>query len=347
MDRYFASDNNAGVHPDVMRALAEANSGHCPAYGPTDGELPDPYCSEAEKVFRRHFGDDAEVFFVYNGTAANVLALRAVCDPWHAVIAATVAHLNVHECSAPEKFIGTKILLVPTQNGKITPDGIERRLVGIGDEHYAQPKAVSLTQSTEYGTVYTPEEISAIADFVHERDMILHMDGARISNAAASLGVTLGALTQDAGVDILSFGGTKNGTMFGEAVVFLTPGLAPDFKYIRKQGMQLHSKMRFIAAQFTALLADDLWLRNASHANAMAEFLLNKVAGLTSVEVTQKREANAVFAKLPPGKIAELQARVPFHVWDERTGEVRWMTSFDTTEEDVATFARAIEEALG
>jgi threonine aldolase len=346
MDRYFASDNNAGVHPDVMRALAEANCGHCPAYGSTSGELTDPYCRDAEGVFRRHFGDDAEVFFVYNGTGANVLALRAVCDSWHAIIAADVAHLNVHECGAPERALGTKLLLVPSPNGKITPEGIERHMVCIGDEHCVQPRAVSLTQSTEYGTVYTPEEISAIANFVHERDMILHMDGARISNAAASLGVSLAAITRDVGVDIVSFGGTKNGTMFGEAVVFLRPGLAPDFKYIRKQGMQLHSKMRFIAAQFTALLTEDLWLRNARHANEMAELLLNRVAGLASVEITQKREANAVFAKLPPGKIADLQARVPFHSWDERAGEVRWMASFDTTEDDVAAFADAIEEAL-
>jgi len=347
MDRTFASDNNAGVHPDVMRAISEANRGHCPAYGPAEGERADPYCREAEEVFRRHFGTDAEVFFVYNGTAANVLALRAVCDSWHAVIAADVAHLNVHECGAPEKFCGTKLLLVPSPDGKISPEGIERHLVGIGDEHCVQPRAVSLTQATEYGTVYTPEDVLAIADFAHARDMVLHMDGARLANAAASLGVTLGAVTRDAGVDILSFGGTKNGTMFGEAVVFLRPGLAPDFKYIRKQGMQLHSKMRFIAAQFTALLSGDLWLRNAHRSNEMAALLKEKVAGIAGVEITQERQANAVFARLPPDRIAGLQARFPFHCWDERTGEVRWMTSFDTTEEDVEAFAQAIEEALG
>jgi len=346
MDRAFASDNNAGVHPDVMRALSEVNHGHCPAYGTTAEEPADPYCREAEDVFRRHFGTDAEVFFVYNGTAANVLALRAVCDSWHAVIAADIAHLNVHECGAPEKFCGTKLLLVPSPDGKITPEGIERHLVGIGDEHCVQPRAVSITQSTECGTVYTPDEVSTIADFAHARDMVLHMDGARLANAAASLGVTLGAITCDAGVDILSFGGTKNGTMFGEAVVFLRPGLAPDFKYIRKQGMQLHSKMRFIAAQFTALLNGDLWLRNAHHSNEMAAFLSERVAGIAGVEITQERESNAVFAKLPPDRIAGLQARVPFHSWDERTGEVRWMTSFDTTVEDVETFGRAIREAL-
>jgi len=346
MDRWFASDNNAGVHPEVMRAVSDANRGHCPAYGSTDEALADPYCREAEEVFRRHFGEGAKVFFVYNGTAANVLALRAACDSWHAVIVADVAHLNVHECGAPERFCGTKLLLVPSPDGKIAPEGIERHMVGIGDEHCVQPRAVSITQATEFGTVYTIDQISAIADFAHERGMVLHMDGARLANAAASLGVTLGAVTRDAGVDILSFGGTKNGTMFGEAVVFLGPGLAPDFRYIRKQGMQLHSKMRFIAAQFTALLSGDLWLRNARRSNEMAALLCEKVAGIEGVEVTQKREANAVFARLPTDRIPDLKARVPFHRWDERTGEVRWMTSFDTTEEDVESFAQAIKEAL-
>ena len=347
MHRWFASDNHAGVHPEVMRSLAEANSGHCPAYGATSGETPDPYCVEAGKAFRRHFGEDAETYFVYNGTAANVLALRAVTESWHAVVAADVAHVNVRECGALENFSGMKILLVPSPDGKMTPEGIERHLEGIGNQQCVQPKAVSITQATECGTVYSPAEVSAIAAFAHERDMILHVDGARLSNAAASLGTSLGALTRERGVDVVSFGGTKNGTMFGEAVVFLRAGLAPDFKYVRKQGMQLHSKMRFIAAQFTALLSDDLWLRNARRSNAMAALLLDGVQGIPGVEITRKREANAVFARLPREKIPDLRKRVPFHYWNEHTGEVRLMTSFDTTEEDVAAFVRAIEEALG
>ncbi|MHC5055426.1 MAG: threonine aldolase family protein [Planctomycetota bacterium] len=346
MDRWFASDNNAGVHPEVMRALAEANSGHCPAYGATAGEQADPYCVEAEEVFRRHFGEDAEVHFVYNGTAANVLALRAVTDSWHAVIAADIAHVCNRECGAPENFSGTKLLLVPSPDGKMTPEGIDRHVVWIGNQHCVQPRAVSLTQATECGTVYTPDEVKGVAAFAHERGMVVHMDGARLSNAAASLGVSLRAITRDAGVDVLSFGGTKNGAMFGDAVVFLKPGLAPDFKYIRKQGMQLHSKMRFIAAQLTALLSADLWLRNARRSNAMAALLLGRVAGVPGVEITQKREANAVFAKLPADRIPELQRRVPFNCWNESTGEVRWMASFDTTEEDIEAFARAIEETL-
>jgi threonine aldolase len=288
MDRWFASDNNAGVHPEVMRALEEANAGHCPAYGAPA----DPHCAAAEEAFARHFGEGTEVSFVYNGTAANVLGLRAVTDSWNAVVTADVAHVNVHECGAPENFNGTKLLLVPSPDGKITAAGVERHLVGIGDEHCVQPKVVSVTQATECGTVYRPDEMRALADFAHSRGMLLHMDGARLANAAASLGVSLREITRDAGVDVLSFGGTKNGTMFGEAVVFMDSGTAPDFKYVRKQGMQLHSKMRYIAAQFVALLSGDLWLRNARHSNAMAELLAERAAGVPGVEITQKREAN-------------------------------------------------------
>ena len=236
---------------------------------------------------------------------------------------------------------------MPSSDGKITPEGVERHLVGIGDEHCVQARAVSITQATECGTVYTPEEIAPLAEFAHERGMLLHMDGARISNAAASLGTSLRGITRDVGVDVLSFGGTKNGTMFGEAVVFMDRGLAPDFKYVRKQGMQLHSKMRFIAVQFTALLSGDLWLRNARHANAMASLLAESVRDIPAVEITQKRQANAVFARLPGDRIPALQQAFPFHCWNERTGEVRWMTSFDTTEEDVEDFVRSVREVLG
>ncbi len=347
MDRWFASDNNAGVHPEVVQAISEANAGHCPAYGAAGEPTIDPYTAEAEGAFRRHFGEGTEVYFVYNGTAANVLGLRAVMDSWQALVTADIAHLNVHECGAVESFSGTKLLLVPSSDGKITPEGVERHLVGIGDEHCVQARAVSITQATECGTVYTPEEIAPLAEFAHERGMLLHMDGARISNAAASLGTSLRGITRDVGVDVLSFGGTKNGTMFGEAVVFMDRGLAPDFKYVRKQGMQLHSKMRFIAVQFTALLSGDLWLRNARHANAMASLLAERVRDIPAVEITQKRQANAVFARLPGDRIPALQQAFPFHCWNERTGEVRWMTSFDTTGEDVEDFVRSVREVLG
>lgn len=332
----FASDNTAGVHPEIMAALEKVNQGHCSAYGD------DPYTRSAVEVFRSHFGDEAEVFFVFLGTGANVLGLRALARPHEAVICAESAHINVDECGAPEAFNGSKLLPVASADGKLTCESVTPHLQGFGVEHHAQPKVVAITQCTELGTVYTPAEIRRLADLAHDRGMYLHMDGARLANAAACLGVGLGELTRDTGVDVLSFGGTKNGLMFGEAVVFLRPELAAGFKYLRKQGMQLASKMRFIAAQFQTLLEGDLWLRNAAHANAMAALLAAEVQDLPGVNITQAAETNVVFAELLPRHIEALKESHHFYIWDEARSEVRWMAAWDTTEAQVLAFAERI-----
>src|SRR5216683_2141456 len=261
--RSFASDNNAGVHLEVLKAITAANQGHVVGYGD------DPYTDSAVRQFKRHFGDDVEVFFVFNGTAANCLGLKALTNSYHAVICAEAAHIYVDECGAPEKFTGCKLIPISTRDGKLTVESVEHAYHGIGDQHHVQPRVISITQSTEVGTVYRPEEIQALARFAHDREMFLHMDGARISNAAASLGQTLRQATRDLGVDALSFGGTKNGLMGAEAVVFFDKKLSRNFHYLRKQGMQLASKMRFISAQLDTLLSNDLWLKNARHANRM------------------------------------------------------------------------------
>jgi threonine aldolase len=345
--RGFASDNFAGAHPDILAALAEANDGHVPAYGD------DPYTAAAEQRLREHFGDQTQAFLVFNGSAANVLSLLQTARPFEAVICPDSAHMNVDECGAPERIAGVKLYTVAAPAGKLTPELVRARLRGIriGDEHAAQPRIVSISNATELGTVYTPAEVRALADLAHERDMLLHVDGARLANAAACLGVPLRALATDAGADLLSFGGTKNGLLIGEAVVFLNAELAADFQFVRKQSLQLASKMRFIAAQFDALLRDDLWLRNAAHANEMAARLAHAVKEISGVRVTQQVEANGVFAVLPrPATqrlLAEWPGEIPFHVWNEETGEVRWMTAWDTTEEDVDRFAAAIAEAVG
>jgi threonine aldolase len=332
----FASDNTAGVHPEIMAALESVNQGHCSAYGD------DPYTRSSVAVFRRHFGEAAEVFFVFLGTGANVLGLRALARPHEAVVCAESAHINVDECGAPEAFNGSKLLPVASTDGKLSPASVMPHLHGFGVEHHAQPKVVSITQATEQGTVYTSTEIRKLADQAHAQGMYLHMDGARLANAAAQQGTSLGALTGEAGVDLLSFGGTKNGLMFGEAVVFLKPELAAGFKYLRKQGMQLASKMRFIAAQFHALLEGDLWHRNAAHANAMAALLAAEVRDLPGVRITQAVETNVVFAELQPGHIKILQEHCRFYLWDASRSEVRWMTAWDTTEAQVRAFAERI-----
>jgi threonine aldolase len=343
--RGFASDNFAGAHPDVLAAVAEANDGHVPAYGD------DPYTAAAERRLREHFGDDATPFLVFNGSAANVLSLLAAARSAQGVICPDSAHLNRDEAGAPERIAGVKLLTVDTPDGKLTPELASTRIKRVGDQHAAQPHILSISNATELGTVYTPAETRALAELAHERDMLLHVDGARLANAAAALDVPLRALVTDAGADVLSFGGTKNGLMLGDAVVFLNPDLATDFEFVRKQSMQLASKMRFVAAQFDALLRDDLWLRNATHANSMAERLGAAVKQIPDVRVTQPVESNAVFAILPRQAtdrlLAELPGDVPFHIWDEDTGEVRWMTAWDTTEDDVDRFAEAIAEAVG
>ena len=338
--RGFASDNNAGVHPEIMKAIEEVNRGHVIAYGD------DPYTASAVKKLRKVFGDEAVPYFVFIGTAANVLGLDALTKPYHSIICAETSHIHEDECGAPERWTGCKLLSVETPDGKLSVEGIAKHVYGIGFEHHSQPRVISITQSTEMGTVYRVEEIREIADYAHENGMYLHMDGARICNAAASLGKNFREITCDAGVDVLSFGGTKNGLMYGETVIFFDPDLAADFKYLRKQGMQLASKMRFIAAQFERYLDEDLWLTNALHANRMAALLESEVRKIDGVRVTQKVEANAVFAEIPKEVIPILQKEYYFYEWNESTGEVRWMCSFDTTEEDVRDFAGLIRRVL-
>jgi threonine aldolase len=338
--RGFASDNYAGVHPEVLAALALANGGHQIAYGGDD------YTAHLQEVFRSHFGPRAEAFPVFNGTGANVVALQALLPRWGAVVAAESAHINVDEGGAPEKMAGIKLLTVPTPDGKLTPELIDRQAWGWGDEHRAQPLAVSIAQSTELGTVYTPDEIRAICDHAHERGMLVHVDGSRLANAAASLDLPLRAFTTDAGVDLLSFGGTKNGLLLGEAVVVLNPDAVKNIVFLRKMSMQLSSKMRFISVQFEALLSGDLWLRSAGHANAMARRLEAAVRDVDGVTLVRPVQANAVFALLPREVSERLQKRYRFYFWDEHTGEVRWMAAFDTTEADIDAFAAAIAEEM-
>jgi threonine aldolase len=331
--RGFASDNNAGIHPVLLEAMAAANEGHVIAYGG------DEYTRKAEIAFRDHFGPEAEVFFVLTGTGANVLSLATFTRSFNSIICAETAHIQVDECGAPEKFTQCKLLPVTTRDGKLTTEGIKKHLHGFGFEHHAQPGAISISQPTEMGTVYTPSEIRALADLAHENKMILHMDGARLANAAVCLDMPFKTFTTDAGVDVLSFGGTKNGMLFGESVVFLKPGRSADFKYLRKQGMQLSSKMRYISAQFETYLTKDIWRINAMHANKMAMLLYEKTVTIPGVRITQKVQANAVFAIIPAHLIEALQEKYFFYVWDEFTSEVRWMTSYDTTPEDIEGFS--------
>jgi len=338
--RGFASDNNAGVHPEILRALERVNEGHVIAYGD------DPYTARSMELMRKIFGGESEIFFVFTGTAANVLGLGSMTQPYHAVICPDTSHIHVDECGAPEKFTGCKLLDVGTPDGKLTVEYIAGQMHGIGFEHHVQPRVVSVTQSTEMGTLYTAAEIREIADYAHDHGMLVHMDGARISNAAAALGCEFYDITGGAGVDVLSFGGTKNGLMYGEAVVFFDKTLCTDFKYRRKQGMQLTSKMRYIAAQFEAYLEGDLWRKNALHANRMAQKLYQAVSSIPGVEITQKVEANAVFAKIPSRLIPVLQEQYFFYVWDESTSEVRWMCSFDTEEADIEGFAKLLSSLM-
>ena len=336
--RSFASDNNSGAHPEILKALEAANRDHAVAYGD------DPWTERAVEAVRAAFGTRGEVLFVYNGTGANVTALAALTRPYEAVVCTEAAHLHVDECGAPERIAACKLLTVPSRDGKLTVGDIERFLPMVGNCHHPQPKVVSITQATEMGQVYDPSEIVEIAETCRRHGFYLHMDGARIANAAAAKGCTLKEMVTDTGVDVLSFGGTKNGLMFGEAVVFLRPGLGQEAPFYRKQAAQLASKHRFIAAQFEALLTDDLWLRNARRANAMARLLAERMSA-AGVELTQAVHANAVFARLEPELCAALQRQCFFYVWDVSRNEVRWMTSFDTTEADIDAFVAALEAA--
>src|SRR5438309_1512218 len=338
--RNFASDNNAGVHPEVLEAMARVNRGHVIAYGDDD------YTRSAMAKFEEHFGPGIDVFFTFNGTGANVLGLQALNRPYHAVLCSDYAHIYTDECGAPEKHTGCKLIPLPHQDGKITVEQVRHAHHGVGDQHHVQPRVVSITQSTEMGTVYQPGEIRALADFAHQHDMFLHLDGARIANAAVSLGQSLREATRDLGVDVLTFGGTKNGMMGGEAVVFFRPGMSQDFLFLRKQGMQLTSKMRFVAVQFEALLTNDLWRRSAEHANRMALLLEKEISRIPEVKIVWKVQANGVFAKIPGHAIETIMQRYFFYKWIEEEDIVRWMCSFDTTEEDVKEFARFVAETV-
>jgi len=336
----FASDNYSGVHPQILKALSDANANHAPAYGN------DAFTEKATQQFKQVLGENVEVFFTFIGTAANVLGLKALTQPHHAIICTDTAHIHVDECGAPERFLGCKLLTVPTVDGKLRIADIEKFQSLVDFEHHAQPKVISISQTTELGTLYTPDEIKALADYAHAQNMYLHMDGARIANAAAALNMSIKSFTFDCGVDVLSFGGTKNGMMYGEAIVFADKSLCENFKYVRKQGMQLASKMRYISAQFSAYLSNDLYLETARHANAMAQHLVNKLSDIPEITITQNASANAVFAKLPQAIIKPLQDEYAFYEWDEQNHEVRWMCSWDTTETEIENFVALIKNLL-
>ncbi|HEY6805752.1 MAG TPA: low specificity L-threonine aldolase [Pyrinomonadaceae bacterium] len=338
--RSFASDNNAGVHPEIIDAIKAANEGHVVGYGD------DPFTDRAVKTFQKHFGRNVAVYFVFGGTGANVLGLQAITKSYQAVICAETAHINIDECGAPEKFSGSKLLSVPTPDGKLKVDLIKHFLNGVGFEHHVQPGVISVSQATELGTVYSKAELKELSSFAHENNMLFHVDGARISNAAVSLNASFKAITVDCGVDVLSFGGTKNGMMYGEAAVFFDKRRAEDFKYIRKQGMHLASKMRFISAQFDALLAGDLWKRNATHSNRMAKILADELVQIPQLKLTQAVDSNGVFITVPKKYIPALQKKYFFYVWNEAISEVRLMTSFDTTEEDIADFVAVVKKTI-
>ncbi len=338
--RSFASDNNSGVHPAVMEQLQRVNVDHVIGYGD------DLYTERAIALLQKEFGAESDIYFVFNGTGANVLGLKAIISSYHSILCAETAHLNVDECGAPEQYTGCKLQTVATEEGKLTVEPLKRFLHSVGFQHHVQPRVISISQVTELGTVYKPAEIAKLASFAHQHGLYLHMDGARLANAAASLGVSLRELTADVGVDVLSFGGTKNGLMYGEAVIFFDKKLSSTFKFIRKQGMQLASKMRFVAAQFEALFTDQLWLKNAQHANLMAQKLAVKIAEIPEITLARPVEANSLYAILPPQLIAPLQKEYFFYIWNKAQSEVRWITSFDTTEEDLGCFVNTIKLQL-
>lgn len=336
----FASDNYSGVHPAIMEALIQANNGHAASYGA------DQYTASCIEKFKEYFGSDIDVYLVYNGTGANVLGLQTITQSFHSILCAELAHINVDESTAPEKHLGCKLVSVSAPDGKITPDQIELKIQRIDDQHHPQAKVISVSQSTEYATVYSINELKAIGALAKKHQLFFHMDGSRISNAAVSLNTDFVAFTRDVGVDVLSFGGTKNGMMFGEAIIVFNPELSRNLKYFRKQGMQLHSKMRFIGAQFTALLTDNLWKKSATHANTMAKLLEKELRQIGELKVTQSVDANGVFAIFPEKIIPALQEEHFFYVWNERTSEVRLMCSFDTTENEIRNFVKKLKSLL-
>lgn len=336
--RGFGSDNHSGIHPQILTAMTLANVHHAPSYGT------DEWSDRAISIFKNLFGKQTEVFFVFNGTAANTLSMRAMAKPFHSILCADVCHMQMDECGAPEFFSGAKLHTLPSKNGKISIDGIKSALIRRGDQHYSQPQVVSITQPTELGTCYTLKEIKEICDFAHQEKLTVHMDGARFANACVELGCTFKEMTTDLGVDVVSFGGTKNGLMMGEAVLFLNPALAENFKYIRKQSGQLPSKTRFIAASFEAYLSNQLWQEIAQHSCQMAELLYQNIRSIPGIEVTQARQSNGVFVKIPKDWVKELREKYFFYVWDETTFECRLMTSWDTEEEDIHGFSQLLSE---
>lgn len=327
--RAFASDNWAGIHPQVLEAMVQANQGHQAAYGD------DEYTSKAQQIFKDVFGPDASVYFVFNGTGANIIALDSLSHSFNSVICSEHAHIHVDECGAIEKHTGVKLIALPSKDGKLYPKDIKDFVKADRYPHQSVPAVISITQSTELGTVYSLEELKELANLAHENGLYLHVDGARIANAAVSLGVDFKTMITDTGVDVLSFGGTKNGLMFGEAVVFLKPELDKYAELYRKQGMHLASKMRFVAAQFVALFEDDLWKKNASHSNAMAQVLAGKLSAIPSIQITQKVQSNGVWAIIPENIAVKMQESGFFYPWDERTSEYRIMCSWDTELTDI------------
>ena len=338
--RGFASDNNAGVHPEIMQAIEQANLGHVIAYGS------DIYTERAVQKFKENFGNDIDVYFVFLGTAANVLSMDSVVRPYNSIITAHTAHLNEDECGAPERFTGCKVLTIETHDGKLRINDIAKEVYDIGFEHHSQPKVISITQSTEVGTVYEVEEIRELANYAHGNNMLLHIDGARLSNAAVYLKKQFREFTREAGADIVSFGGTKNGMMYGEAIIFFNKEHAWDFKYRRKQGMQLASKMRFISAQFERYLTDNLCLELATHSNAMAKILEKEIRSIPDIVITQPVQSNMVFAIIPKEITEALQKEFFFYVRNEIRNEVRWMCAWDTTEEDIRGFAKVLRKLM-
>jgi threonine aldolase len=343
--RGFASDNHSGAHPEVLEAVARANVDHAGSYGE------DAWTRRFDDLIRDHFGPEALGFPVFNGTAANVLAIDAVTRPHEAVVCVEGSHIDIDECGAPERWAGVKLLKAVPADGKLEPGAMRAWEARRGDQHHNQPRLVSVAESTEVGTLYTVDELRTLADEAHGMGMLMHVDGARLANAAVSLGASLGAITTEIGADAVSFGATKNGGLFGDAVVFPDAGLAPGFEYVRKQGMQLASKMRFISAQFEAFLGEEeLWRRNAEHANAMARRLEAGLGAIDGVDVVHPVQANGVFAHLRRDAIDRVMAAMPgehpFYVWDEDADVVRWLCSWDTTDEDVESLLTAVRDAL-
>ncbi len=340
--RGFASDNNSGILPEILKAISEANVKHAAAYGE------DPWTRKAEEAFEHYFGDGIAVYFVFNGTAANVLSLASCTQSYEAVLCSEMAHIYEDECGAPEFITGCKLIPVEPIQGKLTPEKLLPKIKGTGNQHHVQPKVISISQSTEFGTVYEPAELLALSRIAKENGLYFHMDGARISNAAVSLGLTFREFTREVGVDVLSFGGTKAGLLGAEAVVFFNEHLANHFKFRRKQSMQLASKMRFVSVQLEAFLTQELWLKSAQHSNQMAKYLKEKIRSMKKLEIAYPVDANGVFAWVPKSILASLQEQFPFYVWQngEEKDLVRWMMSFDTTQEDIDSFCQLLESKL-